>query len=322
MRRRDFIALVGSATALPLAARAQQAARPTVGFLHSASLKGNAFYVTAFRNGLKEAGFTEGENVEVDYRWAEGEIDRLPTLAADLIGRHAAAIAADTRGALTLKKANTTVPVVFSSAGDPVKLGLVPSLNRPGGNMTGVSFLITAAVAKRLELLHQLIPAATEIGYLTNPDNFSNETEEVKAAARALGLQLFVLDVRSEGDFDRAFATLSEKRIGGLFVGADPLFLYRRDELVARAARFAIPTIYYLRQYATAGGLISYGTSLEVAERQVGDYVGQILKGAKPGELPVVQSARFELVINLKTANALGLKVPLGMQVAADEVIE
>ena len=167
MRRRDFIALVGSATALPLAARAQQAARPTVGFLHSASLKGNAFYVTAFRNGLKEAGFTEGENVEVDYRWAEGEIDRLPTLAADLIGRHAAAIAADTRGALTLKKANTTVPVVFSSAGDPVKLGLVPSLNRPGGNMTGVSFLITAAVAKRLELLHQLIPTATEIGYLT-----------------------------------------------------------------------------------------------------------------------------------------------------------
>jgi len=322
MNRREFVALLGGVAAWPFAALAQQPARPVIGFLHSASPKGNAFYVTAFRNGLKEAGFVEGENVAVEYRWAEGEIDRLPALAADLIGRRVAAIAADTRGALVLKRANATIPVVFSSAGDPVKLGLVTSLNRPGGNMTGVSFLITAAVAKRLELLHELIPAATRIGYLANPDNFSNEIEDVKVAGRALGLQIVVLDVRSEGDFDRSFAALIEQRAGALFVGADPLFLYRRDELVALAARYAIPTIYYLRQYAVAGGLISYGTSLEAAERQVGGYVGQILKGAKPGELPVVQSARFELVINIKAAKALGLKVPLDMQVAADEVID
>jgi len=322
MRRRDFIALVGTATALPLTARAQQAARPTIGFLHSASPNGNAFYVTAFRNGLREAGFVEGENVTVEYRWAEGKTDRLPALAADLINRQATVVAADTRGALALKKVQTTIPVVFSSAGDPVKLGLVTSLNRPGGNMTGVSFLITAAVPKRLELLHQLVPAATRIGYLANPDNFTNELEDVRAAARGLGVEIFVLHARSERDFDQAFATLTEQKATALFVGADPLFLYKRDELVALAARHAIPTIYYLRQYVLAGGLISYGTSLEAAERQVGGYVGQILKGKKPAELPVAQSTRFELAINLKAATALGLKVPLGMQVAADEVIE
>jgi putative ABC transport system substrate-binding protein len=323
VKRREFIALLGGAAVTwPLAAHAQQPARPVIGFLHSTSLKGNAFYVTAFRNGLKEAGFIEGQNVAVEYRWADGETDRLPALAADLISRQVAVIAADTRGALALKMANTPIPVVFGISGDPVKLGLVTSLNRPEGNITGVSFLSTAAVAKRLDLLRELIPTATQIGYLVNPDNFNNEIEEVKAAGRALGLQILVLNARSERDFDQAFATLIEQRANALFVGADPLFLFSRDVLAALAARHAIPTIYYLRQYAMAGGLISYGASLEDAERQVGMYAGQILKGAKPADLPVIQSARFELVINLKAANTLGLKVPLNLQVAADEVIE
>jgi putative ABC transport system substrate-binding protein len=325
MRRRDVIALLGgvaAAATMPRAAQAQRPALPVIGFLHSASLDGNAFYVTAFRNGLKDVGFVEGGNLAVEYRWAAGDIDRVPALAADLIGRQVTVIAADTRGALALKQTRTTTPVVFSSAGDPVKLGLVASLNRPGGNMTGVSFLITAAVAKRLELLHKLIPTATKIGFLVNPDNFSDEIEGVKAAGHALGLQTIVLNVRSERDFDQAFATLTDQRASALYVGADPLFLFRRDELVALAAWYAIPTIYYLRQYAVAGGLISYGTSLETAERQVGGYVGRILRGAKPAELPVMQSVRFELVINLKAAKSLGIEVPLTLQVAADEVIE
>jgi putative ABC transport system substrate-binding protein len=314
VKRREFIALLGGAAVTwPLAAHAQQSARPVIGFLHSTSLKGNAFYVTAFRNGLKEVGFIEGQNVTVEYRFADGETDRLSALAADLIGRQVGAIATDTRGALALKTANTTVPVVFSVSGDPVKLGLVASLNRPEGNTTGVSFLITATVGKRLEILRELIPAASQVGYLVNPDNFNNEIEDVMAAGRALGLQILVLNARGERDFDQAFQTLIEQRAS---------FLYRRDELVALAARYAVPTIYYLRQYAVAGGLISYGTSIEDAERQVGVYVGKILKGVKPAELPVVQSARFELVINLKAANTLGLKVPLTLQVAADEVIE
>ncbi len=323
MRRRDFIkGLAGSAVASPLASRAQQSAMPVIGFLDDASVKGNEFLVTAFRNGLKEEGFIEGQNLAVEYRWAEGKSDRVPALAADLISRQVAVIAATTRAALALKTANTPIPVVFSSSGDPVKLGLVTSLNRPGGNMTGVSFLVTAAVGKRLDLLRELTPTAAQIGYLTNPDNFNSEIEEVQAAARERGLQIIVLNARSERDFDQAFAKLVERRVTALFVGSDPFFLVGRDELVALAARYAIPAIYYLRQYAVAGGLISYGTSLEQAERQAGVYVGRILKGAKPAELPVMQSDRFELVINLKTAKTLGLKVPLTVQVAADEVIE
>ena len=290
--------------------------------MHSASPDGLAFYITAFRNGLKETGYTEGQNVAVEYRWAEGQTDRLQALAADLINRQVAVIATDTRSALVLKAANTTIPVVFGISGDPVKLGLVASLNRPGGNMTGASFLGTAAVAKRLDLLRELMPAAARIGYLANPDNFNSEMDEVQTAGRALGLQILPLNARSERDFDQAFATLRDERADALFVGSDPLFLYRRDRIVALAARHAIPAIYYLRQYALAGGLISYGASIESVQRQVGNYVGQILKGAKAADLPVIQSARFELVINLKTAKTLGLKVPLTLQVAADEVIE
>jgi len=321
--RREVITLLGGTAATwPLAARAQRQAMPVVAWLHSTSFKSNESFVAAFRNGLKEAGFVEGQNVVLEYRWGEGETDRLPALITDLIARQVAVIAADTRGALALKKARTTIPIVFATSADPVKLGLVTSLNRPEGNMTGVSFLLTAAVAKRLDLLRELVPTASEIGYLVNPDNFNNEIEEVKAAARALGLQMLVLNVRSERDFDHAFTTLIERRTSALFVGTDPLFLVRRDELVALAARYAIPAIYYLRQYPVAGGLISYGTSIEDADRQRGIYVGRILKGTKPSELPVMQSVRFELVINLKTAKTLGLKVPLALQVAADEVIE
>jgi putative tryptophan/tyrosine transport system substrate-binding protein len=321
-RRELLAALGGAAAAWPLAARAQQRAMPVIGLLYSASPAGMAFFVTAFRNGLKQTGHIEGQNVTVEYRWGEGQPDRLAALAADLIGRQIAVIATDTRGALSLKKLNPPIPVVFISGGDPVKLGLVTSLNQPAGNMTGASFLTTAAAAKRLELLRELMPTATRIGYLVNPDNFTIETEEVQTAGRALGLQILVLNTRNEGDFDQAFATLLERQADALFVGGDPFFLTSRNRVVALAARHAIPAIYNLRQYAQAGGLISYGASIEDAQRQAGVYVGHILKGAKPAELPVVQTDRIELVINLRTAKTLGLKVPLTLQVAADEVIE
>jgi ABC-type uncharacterized transport system substrate-binding protein len=322
MRRREFIALLGGAATLPLAAHAQQPVMPVVGFLASGSPNGLAFYVTTFRNGLKETDYIEGQNVAIEYRWAEGQTLRLQALATELINRQVAVIAVDTRAALVLKAANTTIPVVFTSGGDPVKLGLVTSLNRPGGNVTGVSILSTAAVAKRLDLLRELIPTATQIGYLVNPDDFNIEIEEVQAAGRGLGLQVLVLDARSERDFDQAFETLRQRRADALFVSGDPLFLFRRDHIVALAARYAIPAIYNLRQYTLAGGLMSYGASIEDAYRQAGVYVGRILKGAKPTDLPIMQSTRFELVINLKTAKVLGLKVPPTLQVAADEVIE
>jgi putative ABC transport system substrate-binding protein len=326
--RREFIAaLRGALTAWPLAAHAQQAAVPVIGFLHSAALKGYAFYVTAFRNGLKEAGFIEGQNIAVEYRWAEGQLDRLPALAADLVSRQVAVIAADTRGALIAKQLTTSIPIVFSSGGDPVKLGLVASLNRPGGNITGVSFLTAALAGKRLDLLRELIPTASVIGYLVNPDNALGQPEiaDAEAAARAHGLQLHVVNVvnaHGEYDFDRAFATIVQHRADVLFIGGDPLFFFRREQLVALTARHAIPAMYNQREYAVAGGLMSYGTSLSDAARQEGAYVGQILNGKKPGDLPVQQSTKFQLVVNLKTANALGLSVPLTLQVAADEVIE
>jgi putative tryptophan/tyrosine transport system substrate-binding protein len=323
MKRRAFITLLlGAAATWPLAARAQQPAMPLVGFLYSGSPNGLAFLVTAFRNGLKETGHFEGQNVEVDYRWAEGQTDRLPALAADLVRRQAAVITVDTRAALVFKTEQTSIPVVFATGGDPIKLGFVASLNRPDGNMTGTTFLAVSVVGKRLELLRELLPNVTQIGYLTNPDNFTIEDEEVQAAAHALGLQLLVLNARSERDFDQAFATLLQRRADALFVGGDPFFLIRRDRIVAMAAEHAIPAIYNLRQYALAGGLMSYGASIENACRQAGVYVGRILKGAKPADLPVVQPTKFEFVINLKTAKALGLTVPLTLQVAADEVIE
>jgi len=283
-----------------------------------------AFQVTAFRNGLKEVGYVEGQNVAVELRWAEGQLDRLPALAADLVGRQVAAIVGDVRSALAAKAATTTIPIVFTTAGDPVQLGLVASLNRPGGNITGVSFLVGTIASKRLELLRELIPTAALIGYLVNPGNPTSEieTRDAEVAARALGLQLHVVVAYGERDFDQAFASFVQQRVDAMFVGGDPIFLNRRDQIVALAARHAIPAMYNLRQWPVAGGLISYGGSLTESFRQVGVYAGQILKGAKPADLPVQQSTRVELVINLKTAKALGLKVPLTLQVAADEVIE
>ena len=328
IRRREFITtLGGAAAAWPLAARSQQAAVPVIGFLHSTSPGGFAFYVTAFRNGLKEAGYTEGRNVAVEYRWAEGQLDRLPALAADLVSRQVAVIAADTRSTLIAKAATTTIPIVFSSGGDPVKLGFVTSLNRPGGNITGASFLTATVAGKRLELLRELMPTATVIDYLVNPDNALGQPEIAAAetAARAHGLKLQVVNVvnaHGEYDFDQAFATIAQHRPDALFIGGDPLFLFQRHQLVPLVARHAIPAIYNQREYVLAGGLMSYGTNISDAVRQSGLYIGRILKGEKPGDLPVTQSARFELVINLNTAKTLGLKVPLTLQVAADEVIE
>jgi putative ABC transport system substrate-binding protein len=328
MKRREFITLIGGlAMAWPLIARAQQPTMPVIGFLHSTSPGGFAFYVTAFRNGLKEAGYTEGRNVAVEYRWAEGQLDRLPALAADLVSRQVAVIAADTRSTLIAKAATTTIPIVFSSGGDPVKLGFVTSLNRPGGNITGASFLTAAVAGKRLELLRELMPTATVIDYLVNPDNALGQPEiaDAEAAARTHGLKLHVVNVvnaRGEYDFDQAFATIAQHRPDALFIGGDPLFLFQRHQLVPLVARHAIPAIYNQREYVLAGGLMSYGTNISDAVRQSGLYIGRILKGEKPGDLPVTQSARFELVINLNTAKTLGLKVPLTLQVAADEVIE
>jgi putative ABC transport system substrate-binding protein len=328
LRRRELIVLLGGAAATwPLAVRAQQAAMPVIGFLHSSSPGGFTFFVTAFRNGLKEAGYIESRDVAVEYRWAEGQLDRLPDLAADLVRRQVAVIAADTRATLIAKAATTTIPIVFSSGGDPVKLGFVTSLNRPAGNITGASFLVAAVAGKRLELLRELMPNAAVIDYLVNPDDALGRPElaDAEAAARKLGLKLNVVNVvnaRGEYDFEQAFVKIAEHRPDALFVGGDPIFLVRRRQLVASVARHAIPAIYNQREYVLAGGLMSYGTNISDAGRQVGVYVGRILKGERPADLPVVQSARFELIINLDIAKTLGLKVPLSLQVAADEVIE
>jgi putative tryptophan/tyrosine transport system substrate-binding protein len=327
MKRREFISLLGGAAAWPLAARAQQPTMPVIGFLSSVSLGGYAFFVTAFRNGLKEAGYIEGRNVAVEYRWAEGQLDQLPAMAADLVSRQVAVIATDTRSTLAVKAVTTSTPIVFVSGGDPVKLGFVASLNRPGGNITGASFLTAAVAGKRLELLRELIPRAAVIDYLVNPDNALGQPEiaDAEAAARTHGLKLNVVNVvneRGEYDFDQAFAKIVQHRPDALFIGGDPLFLFRRRELVPLVSRYVIPAIYNQREYVLAGGLMSYGTSIPEHARQQGVYVGRVLKGEKPADLPVTQSTRFELVINLNTAKMLGLKVPLTLQVAADEVIE
>jgi ABC-type uncharacterized transport system substrate-binding protein len=327
--RREFITLLGGAAVSWPRARtwAQQPTMPVVGFLSSMSAGGYTFFVTAFRNGLKEAGYIEGRNVAVEYRWAEGQLNQLPALAADLVSRQVAVIATDTRSTLIVKAVTTTIPIVFVSGGDPVKLGFVASLNRPGGNITGASFLTAAVAGKRLELLRELIPAAAVIDYLVNPDNALGQPEiaNAEAAARMHGLKLNVVNVvneRGEYDFDQAFATIVQHRPDALFVGGDPIFLFRRRELVPLVSRYMIPAIYNQREFVLAGGLMSYGTSIPEHARQQGLYVGRILKGEKPGDLPVTQSTRFELVINLNTAKMLGLKVPLTLQVAADEVIE
>jgi putative ABC transport system substrate-binding protein len=317
---------LGGAAAWPVAAKAQKPAMPVVGFLNGASPDGYAANLIAFVQGLKETGYTEGRNVTIEYRWAEGQYDRLSGMAADLVRRQIAVIAANTPAAPAAKAATATIPVVFATSADPVATGLVASLNRPGGNVTGVATLGLELGQKELELLHQVVPAATTMALLVNPANptvAETQSKRLQAAARTLGLKLHVLYASAERDFGSVFASMVQLRAGGLVIGAaDPLFIGRSEQLATLALRHALPAIFQYREFAAAGGLMSYGASITDLYRRAGIYVGKILNGAKPADLPVQQSTKFELVINLKTAKALGLTVPLTLQASADEVIE
>jgi putative ABC transport system substrate-binding protein len=327
MHRRDFIKVVaGSAGTWPLAARAQQAAMPVVGYLSSYSPEEGESRAAAFRRGLQEAGYVVGQNVAIEYRWADQQNDRLPAMAADLVQRHVNVIAASTTpGALAAPVATTTIPIVFELGTDPVRLGLVTNLNRPGGNVTGVTNLFVEVAPKRLELLHELLPTAKVMALLVNPAdrNLAQiQSREVLSAARNRGLELHVLNVRSEVDFDEVFADIKRLRVDGLVIGAGPVFLRGLDKLAALAVRHAVPAIYSYRIFPAAGGLMSYGTDISESYRLAGTYTGRILKGENPAELPVLQATKFELVINLKAAKALGISVPPSMQARADEMIE
>ena len=327
MRRREFITLLGGAAAWPVAARAQQSSMPMIGFLGSQSPGVLPDRLSAFHQGLGEAGYVEGRNVAIDYRWAEGHSDRLPELAADLVRQKPAVIA--TAGgfpaAQAAKGATSTIPVVFLIGADPVENGFVGSLSRPGGNLTGVTTLAGELIPKRLELLHEVVPTASVIGLLFNPTNqaqSSNFMQEIQAAGRTLGLQVYRLQASTERDFDPAFETLAKLHAGGLVIAADAFFNARREQLGALTLRYAMPAAYQTREFTAAGGLMSYDASIVDASRLVGVYAGRILKGEKPADLPVQQSTKVELIINLKTAKALGLTVPPSLLARADEVIE
>ena len=328
MNRREFITLLGSAAAWPLAAHAQQPAMPVIGFLHAGSPETEpGSRMIAFRHGLNESGYVEGQNVTIEYRWAEGRHDRYSELVADLIRRKVTVITtgANTPGSLAAKAATSTIPIVFGVGQDPVKLGLVASLARPGGNATGVNFFIAELAAKRLGLLRELVPAMASVAVLVNPANPANAESTVKdmqAAAPALGLQVQIFNASTSRQIDAAFANLVRERIDALFVGPDPFFNTRRVHLAVLAGRLAIPATYAGRDYAEAGGLMSYGSDLADTYRQIGAYVGRILKGAKTADLPVVQTSKLELVINAQTARTLGLEVPPTLLARADEVIE
>jgi putative ABC transport system substrate-binding protein len=328
MRRREFIitALCGAA-ACPLAARAQQPKVPVVGFLHPGSAEPNASLLAAFRMGLAEAGYTEGKNVAIEFRWAHGENSRLGEMAADLVQRQVAVIVTPigTVTALVAKKATTTIPIVFSAGTDPVKAGIVASLRRPGGNVTGVNYMAAELSAKRLSLLHELLPRATRIALLVNPANpVPAETiaKDTEAAAETIGQHIDVYNAETNREIEMAFAALVRDRADALLIGAEPFFIDRRVQIVTLATRYLLPTVHFLREFAEIGGLISYGASNFGRYREVGIYTGRILKGEKPADMPVVQPTQFELVVNLPTASAIGVTVPPSLLAQADEVIE
>jgi putative ABC transport system substrate-binding protein len=326
MHRREFITALGGAAALPLAVRAQQPAMPVVGFLGTGSLEYDGFRVVAVRQALMEAGYAEGRNVAFEYRWAEDHYERLPALAVELARREVAVIVAmgGSASALAAKSATASIPIVFAIGGDPTKLGLVASLNRPGGNITGTSFLINVLIEKQFEILHETVPGTTLIGFFVNPTNPNADidTKNVRAAAESTGQKLLVVQAHSDSELEAASVTLDQQRIEAFLVAADPFFLSRRDKLVELAAHRGIPAIYPSSEYAVAGGLMSYGTSITNAFRIAGFYAARILKGEKPADLPVQQSTKVELIINLKTAKALSLSIPLPLLGRADEVIE
>jgi len=328
VRRRNFITLMGgAAVGWPLVARAQQPAMPVIGFLNPTSPDTRRELIAAFHQGLAEAGYVEGRNLTIEYRWTKGQNDRLPAMAADLVQRRVAVIAAvdGTATALAAKAATATIPILFLIGADPVELGLVASLNRPGGNITGVSALSLGTVAKRLQLLHELVPAAADIAFLRNPTNpyyVTLETRELQSAATALGLRLLLVNASTTGEIGAAFTTLVAQRANAFLLGTDPFFMTVRDQLVALTNRHALPAIYPFREDAVAGGLMSYGTNLRDGYRLIGGYTGRILSGDKPADLPVLQATKFELVINAQTAKALGVSIPLPLLGRADEVIE
>jgi putative ABC transport system substrate-binding protein len=326
MQRREFITLLGATAVWPFPARAQQSALPVVGFIRVGSADASARFAAAFRKGLNETGYVEGQNVTVEYHWLEGQYDRLPALMADLVRRQVAVIAAPgNQPALVAKAATATIPIVFGVGDDPVRLGLVASLARPGGNATGINFFVNEVMAKRLRLLHDLVPKAIRIAVLLNPANAAVAEitlRDVQEAAPTLGLQIQVLNATTIGEIDAAFATFARQRPDALFVAGDAFFANRRGQFATLTARDRIPATYSLRDYVAAGGLMSYGTDLADTFHQVGVYTGSILKGAKPADLPVLQSTKFEFVINLQTARALGIEVPPGVLSIADDVIE
>jgi putative tryptophan/tyrosine transport system substrate-binding protein len=327
MRRREFITLIGGAAAWPLAARAQQAAKPVVGYLSSRSAGDSTHIIAAFRKGLGEAGFSEGHNVAIESRFAESHYDRLPALAAELVRRKVNVMVATggTSSAVAAKPVvPSTIPMVFAMGGDPVKLGIVDGLARPGGNVTGIAFLVNGLTAKHLQLLMELAPRATVVGFLVNPTdpNLASDKQQGEEAARVLGHKLVIVNASAESDLEPAFATLAKERVGALFVQVGPFTTDQRTKISALAARYALPAIYALREFVDAGGLMSYGTSIVDANRQLGIYTGRVLKGTRPADLPVMQSTTFELVINLKAARALGLDIPTSILLRADEVIE